>query len=88
VLVTGDQTLSQEQSLTGQRLAIVTLSSVEWRLLENHLPKIIAAIDSLYLASDSLAQRNTVNGRKLFYQNLRQCQQFLLEALEQFIVTS
>jgi hypothetical protein len=46
VLVTGDQTLSYEQSLSGRRLAIVALSSVERRIIRNHLSKIIAAIDS------------------------------------------
>ena len=46
VLVTGDRTLCYEQSLTGRRLAIVVLSSVEWRLLKNYLPQIVAAIES------------------------------------------
>jgi len=46
VLVTGDQTLFHEQSSTGRRLAIVALSSVEWRILKDHLPRIIAAVES------------------------------------------
>ena len=45
VLLTGDQTLSYEQNLTGRAIAIVALSSVEWDILKNHLPLIIAAID-------------------------------------------
>ncbi len=45
VFVTGDQTLTQEQNLTQLRLAIVVLSTVEWRILSSHLAKIIAAID-------------------------------------------
>ncbi len=44
VLVTGDQTLYYEQSLTGRRLAIVAVSSVEWRIIKNYLPEIMAAI--------------------------------------------
>jgi hypothetical protein len=46
VLVTGDQTLHYEQSLTGRRLAIVALSSVEWRIVKDYLPRILAAVDS------------------------------------------
>ena len=45
-LVTGDQTLHHEQSLTGRQLAIVALSSVEWRIPKNYLPQIIAAVGS------------------------------------------
>ena len=46
VLVTGDQTLSYEQNLTGRSVAIVVLSSIDWHILKNHLPSIIAAVDS------------------------------------------
>ena len=46
VLVTGDQTLYYEQSLAGRRLAIVALSSVEWRILKDYLPQIVNAIDN------------------------------------------
>jgi hypothetical protein len=46
VLLTGDQTLCYEQSLAGRRLAIVALSSVEWRILQKFLERILAAIDS------------------------------------------
>jgi hypothetical protein len=45
VLVTGDQTLAYEQNLTGRRLAIVVLSSVEWRIVKDHLGKIRAAVE-------------------------------------------
>jgi hypothetical protein len=46
VLLTGDQALSFEQNLKERTIAIVALSSVEWGILKNHLPLIIAAIDS------------------------------------------
>jgi predicted nuclease of predicted toxin-antitoxin system len=46
VLLTGDQTLSYEQNLKGRTIAIGALSSVEWDILKNHLPPIIAPIDS------------------------------------------
>ncbi len=44
VLLTGDGTLSYEQSLTGRRLAIVALSAIHLPIIKEHLPKIIAAI--------------------------------------------
>lgn len=46
VLVTGDQTLSYEQNLTGRRQAIVALSSIEWRIIRDYLPEIVQAIDN------------------------------------------
>lgn len=46
VFVTGDQTLSYEQNLTGRRVAIVVLSSIDWHILKNNLPPILAAVDN------------------------------------------
>lgn len=46
VFLTGDKTLVHEQNLKGRKLSIVALSSVEWDILRNHLPLIIAAIDN------------------------------------------
>jgi hypothetical protein len=46
VLLTGDQTLCYEQNLSGRRLAIIAMSSVEWRIVKDHLPQIVAAIDN------------------------------------------
>jgi predicted nuclease of predicted toxin-antitoxin system len=45
VLVTGDQSLLNEQNLTGRRLAIVALSTNNWPIVKNYLPQILAAID-------------------------------------------
>ncbi len=42
VFLTGDQTLTYEQNLTGRTIAIVALSSVEWDILKHHLPLIVA----------------------------------------------
>jgi hypothetical protein len=44
--LTGDQTLAQEQNLVGRRLAIVAQSAIQLPIVKEHLPKIIAAIDS------------------------------------------
>jgi hypothetical protein len=46
VLLTGDQTLAYEQNLTGRRLAVVALSAIRLPIIKEHLPEIIAAIDS------------------------------------------
>jgi hypothetical protein len=45
VLLTGDQTLTDEQNLIGRRLAIVVLYDIRLPVIKEHLPKIIAAID-------------------------------------------
>lgn len=45
-LLRGDQTLYYEQNLAGRRLAIVALSSIEWRIIETHLAVIVRAVDS------------------------------------------
>jgi predicted nuclease of predicted toxin-antitoxin system len=51
VFVTGDQSLVYEQNLTGLRLAIVALSTNNWPIIKNHIPQILAAIDSAVPAS-------------------------------------
>ncbi len=45
ILITGDQSLPYEQDIAGQPLAVIALSSVEWRILKDHLPKIVGAIE-------------------------------------------
>ena len=45
VFLTGDRTLLHEQNLQKRNLGIVALSSVEWDILKNYPPLIIAAID-------------------------------------------
>ena len=64
VLVTGDQTLYYEQGLTGRRLAIVALSSVEWRILKDYLPQIIAAVDSAVPGSFQAVECGTFSRKK------------------------
>jgi hypothetical protein len=46
VFLTGYQTLTHEQNLTGRSIAIVALSSVEWDILKRHLPLIVGAIEN------------------------------------------
>jgi len=46
VFITGDQTLLYEQNLTARRVAVVVLSSIDWHILRDNLPPILAALDN------------------------------------------
>jgi hypothetical protein len=64
VLVTGDQTLYYEQNLTGRRLAIVALSSIEWRIVKNYLPQIAAAVGGAIPGSFQAVDCGTFSRKK------------------------
>ena len=64
VLVTGDQTLSYEQNLMGRRLAIVVLSTVEWRIIRNYLAEIFAAVDAAEHGSFRTVECGTFSRKK------------------------
>lgn len=64
VFVTGDQTLSNEQNLTGRRLAIVVLSTVEWRIIRSYLAQIIAAVDGATPGSFQAVECGTFSRKK------------------------
>jgi predicted nuclease of predicted toxin-antitoxin system len=65
VLLTGDGTLSDEQNLTGRRLAIVALSAIQLPIIRNHLPKILAAIDAASPGSFQAIDCGTFSRKKL-----------------------
>lgn len=44
VLVTTDRNIRYQQRLTGRRIAIVVLGKSRWKLVENRLPEIAAAV--------------------------------------------
>ena len=46
VLITCDQNLSYQQNLTGRKLALVVLSTNNWKSLRPGIGTIVAAIDS------------------------------------------
>ena len=46
-MLSADQNLRFQQSLTGRNLAIVVVSSPSWILLRNHVPSIQAALDAI-----------------------------------------
>ena len=64
VFLTGDQTLVLEQNVTSLRLAIVILSSIEFPILRNHLPHIIAAIGRTRPGSIELVECGSFNRKR------------------------
>jgi hypothetical protein len=64
VLLTGDQTLTYEQSLSGRRLAIVALSAIQLPIIKENLPKIIAAIDGATPGSFQAVDCGTFSRKK------------------------
>jgi hypothetical protein len=64
VLLTGDQTLYYEQNLTGRNLAIVAMSSVEWRIVKDHLLQIAKAIDNAVPGSFQAVDCGTFSRRR------------------------
>jgi hypothetical protein len=64
VLITGDPSLRYEQNLIGRRLAIVVLSSVEWRLLKDHLAKIFIALENAVPGSFQEADCGTFSRKR------------------------
>ncbi|MDX1981916.1 MAG: hypothetical protein SFV51_16720, partial [Bryobacteraceae bacterium] len=46
VYLTGDQTVSYEQNLTVQQIALVVLSAIEWHIIRHSLQSVQAAIDA------------------------------------------
>jgi len=65
VLLTGDQTLYQEQNLAGRRLAIVAMSSVEWHIVKNHLQTVIDAMDRAAPGSYQAVDCGTFSRKRL-----------------------
>jgi hypothetical protein len=43
VFITGERTLSYEHNLTGRRVAIIVLPSMDWHILREKLPPILSA---------------------------------------------
>jgi hypothetical protein len=64
VLVTGDKTIQYEQNLVEWRLAIVSLSAVEWPLIVSQVENIIAAIDAASPGSFTRVDCGTFSRRR------------------------
>jgi hypothetical protein len=64
VLLTGDQTLTDEQNLIGRRLAIVVLSDIRLPIIKEHLSKIIAAIDKAVPGSFQAVECGTFSRKR------------------------
>jgi hypothetical protein len=65
VLLTGDRSLYHEQNLFGRRLAIVELSSVEWRIIGKQLAVIVAAIEKATPGSFQSVDCGTFSRKRL-----------------------
>ncbi len=66
VLLTGDQALAFEQSLTERRLAIVALSAIQLPIIKKKLPEIIAAIDGAARGNFQTVYCGTFSHKKSF----------------------
>jgi hypothetical protein len=60
VLVTGDRTLHYEQNLTNRKIAIVSLSTINWPILELHIAEIVRAVDAASSGSFIAVNRGTL----------------------------
>ena len=58
-MVTADQNLSYQQSLSGRRLALVILSTNNWNVIQRNPEPIIAAIDAAKPGSFQYVQVQT-----------------------------
>jgi hypothetical protein len=65
VFVAGDQTLSQEQNLTGRRIAVLVLSTIDREILKRNAPLIAAALDNVTPGSIQLADCGTFSRKRL-----------------------
>ena len=63
--ITGDQSLAYEQNLTRRRIAIVVLSSIDWHILIDNLPPIVAALDNAEPGSFQQVVCGTFSRKKL-----------------------
>lgn len=59
VFVTGDQRLIYEQNLIGRRIALIALSTNNWPLIKDHVPTILAAIDTVAPGSAQVVECGT-----------------------------
>lgn len=64
VFVTGDQRLIYEQNLIGRGLAVIALSTNNWPIIKDHLPTILAAIDSVAPGSVQMVECGTFTRKR------------------------
>lgn len=64
VFVTGDQTLSYEQNLTGRRIAVLVLSTIDRDILKSNAPLVAAALDNVTPGSIQQVDCGTFSRKK------------------------
>lgn len=65
VLVTGDQTLNQEQNLAERPLAVVALSAIQLPIIKRNLLRVLAAIDKAIPGSFQMVDCGTFSRKKI-----------------------
>jgi len=65
VLLTGDQTLNQEQNLAGRRLAVVALSAIQLPIIKGNLRAIVAAIGNATPGSFQVVECGAFSRKKV-----------------------
>ena len=45
VMVTGDKNIKHQQNLTGRRVALVVLGTIDWNVLRHHATAVVQAVD-------------------------------------------
>jgi len=63
VFITGDLSIEHQQNLTGRKLAIVSLSPQNWRIIRNDVVKILAAVNRARPGSFARVECGSVSGR-------------------------
>ena len=65
VFITGDQTLSYEQNLTGRRIAILVLSTIDRDIVMSKVALIVAALDNITLGAIEHVDCDTFSRKRL-----------------------
>jgi len=47
LFITTDQNLRYQQNLTGRNLAMLVLPTTRWPVIENHVPDVVTAVNSI-----------------------------------------
>jgi hypothetical protein len=53
VLLTGDLSIEYQQNIAGRKIGVVSLSANSWRIVQNHIPAISAAVGAAQSGSFS-----------------------------------
>jgi hypothetical protein len=71
VMVTGDLSLTYQQNMVGRKIAIVSLSAIDWPVIAPHVARIVEAVDNARPGSFSRVNCGSFvrSGRRVRSQN-------------------